>query len=33
MIKIRPGGAELFLWMDVRTDRYDDANSSLSQFC
>jgi len=32
MIKIRPDGAELFLRMDVRTDRHDVANNILSQF-
>jgi len=31
-MKIRPVGAELF-HADGRTDRYEEANSAISQFC
>jgi len=31
-MKVRPVGAEFFL-ADRRTDRYEEGNSRLSQFC
>jgi len=33
VMKIRPVGAELFMWTGGWTDRHDEANSRFSQFC
>jgi hypothetical protein len=32
-MKIRVVGTELFMQTDIRTDKHDATNSSLSQFC